>query len=282
MILASYANPDGSLNLTAAAQMAALCAMVYEGLRENIEAFIGPESRLAYYQRSEGTWIPAFAVIESGPKRWFVISEGTISYLQALAQGSPLNCLTPVTLDLPTIGPCYGTFYFQVYRLLRDRIADIVPYNDPQLRLYLSGHSMGGGVAQVGGFEFARLVDPMRVQVLTLGQPKGAGDDHGWTHPLPHVYFRVNSQGDLVPGYPSSFVQWFVNYATFRVFSGLFPQGWSHYGTEVVLTNNGGDNIYAPPPNPLPRGLGLASSTEHFLDNYLARILLRAQVMEPD
>lgn len=280
MLLEDFEIVEGECNLVAAAQQTALCCMVYEDDAEAIRAMLQPESELVYFNGARETWVPAIAVCRSGEHRYFVCCEGTISFTQALAQGSPMNMLTPVTDNESTETNFYGLFYYQVYKELFKLAYDVIPFNDPRLQLYLSGHSMGGAVAQVAAFEFARTIDRERVQLLTVGAPKAAGGD--WVYPQPKFHWRLESSGDPVTTYPLAAAQWFLNKIALRVAQFLVVTGWQHYGRNLVLTDDGSNNYWSKPKFPKLRGLEFSELGQHYLANYLARIQLRGEFIYPE
>lgn len=276
MLLENFDNGRGGLNLSAAAQMMALACMVYENQEDNAALYLGPESSIKFWLAREGTWVPSFAVVQSGANRWFVVVEGTVAFLQGLAQASPLNALTAPP-DLVQEGETlFGLFYWQVYEELYSRVKDIIPITNPATILYLSGHSMGGAVATVAAFEFARAFGPRRVNLLTIGQPRAVAE--GYPHPLPNHYYRVVSPGDPVPEYPYAPAYWILDKVARKKFGRAAQKAWAHYGVEDALYADGTVIGNGPSPYPLPEGMIIDAIHEHFLDNYLARILKAAQV----
>lgn len=280
MLLEDFTNEGNSLDLTAAAQMLAICAMVYEDEPENITAFIGPESKLLGYYNSPGLWVPSTALIQSGPKRYFAVAEGTVGWLQGMSQASPLNSLQVLEDLKPETGPLAGIYYIDAARDLVARAQAFIAFDDPEIQLFLAGHSMGGAVAQCAAWYVKHTFGTPDVELLTIGQPKGMGRIP--PDQLPLSYFRLTNAEDAVPDYPVAGVQAIVNYGTLRQFSQLAPQAWQHYGREFKMWPNGYFEDGHQPLTPAQRALRVDFPRSHSLNAYMDYLLNCAEVQEPD
>jgi pimeloyl-ACP methyl ester carboxylesterase len=270
MYLEDFALDDGTLNVVAAAQQCALCAMTYEKDQEAVADLLGADGELVWFHEAAGTWLPSVTVCKSGPNRYFACSEGTVNTLQGIAQGGPTNSLIPYPPDSQTVEIGAGLFYWQAYLNLAAGLADHIPLDDPATRVYFSGHSMGGAIAQLAAYEFARNVDPARVQVLTLGQPQALSG--GYTGPQPAVYMRVRSLDDLVPFYPESAPGVSLVNPLLPLSYTLIFGGWRHYGREYVLSVDGTVNGPAHLYGNWPEGVVNTFPGSHKLPNYLGRL----------
>lgn len=269
MLLEDFVLPDGSPNWVAAAQQAALCNMVYYKNTAAMEAFLGADGSIVKWHPTEGSWLPSVAILQSGPHRYFGVSEGTIGILQALAQG-PYNIPVVYPRAPDNHGSLGGLFYYQAYLSLADDLARYIPSSDPLTRVYFSGHSMGGAIAQVAGIEWARSFDPARVQLLTIAQP--AFLCGSYTGPEPTVYLRIFCTPDYVPDYPTQGGSWSIpDPANIQNWFWGIPQ-WYQTGVPLNLgpdgTLGGGQT---------PGALQSHNATNifpycHKLPNYLGRI----------
>jgi len=133
---------------------------------------------------------------------------------------------------------CDGENHTYLYRIIASVNNAFKKYSEDSsdYKLYITGHSLGGGLASLLGFHIARLKEmndksvqylPMKIKVVTFAAPMAGNKEHNVQYKrleetgfLRHL--RITNDGDVVPtqppkipfvvyGDPSNFVQTGVN-----------------------------------------------------------------------
>lgn len=152
--------------------------------------------------------------------------EDDLIYEQVVPQ---LNNMTPGVM-------CHAGFY-DIYSLVRKDIWNFYnSYNNEKSLLYIAGHSLGGALANLASFDFAKLENP--TVVYTFASPRtfnivgaAALDDL-----VPHA-FRVFNTEDIVPQLPIANMYWF-NWLNYQ----WTDTQYEHSGVNVPFTINLGSD----------------------------------------
>lgn len=110
---------------------------------------------------------------------------------------------------LPGVGRMHTGFHI-AYQDVREEVENVINENDGKT-IWLTGHSLGGAMAVVGGVHLkkSRLADP---QIITYGQPRvGDNQTARWIdRNFPRSYQRIVNNSDAVPTLPPT---WYFQYA---------------------------------------------------------------------
>lgn len=256
----------GDWDRTAAVQQLALLRCVWDGRRDLASELVAPEGEVIHWNEELNSWPPAWCLVRSGGPRYFLCCVGTTNVKQAAGHlwGSTGRTYAP--------GVLVNGQWLDVWRGMLTTILPLLPMDNPALRLFCSGFSYGGAVAQLASLDFAQRLGGDRVQLLNLAAPKVLTE--GFAGPVPSVSWRVRSSNDIVPTLPPNGSLMFAapfNIATPGDFTARVL-GWQHYGEDDWVNAIGGANPDQPPPATLPQGVSVGPFDEHSTLNYLSRI----------
>lgn len=172
--------------------------------------------------------IPCIAFARQGT-HYYVWVAGTVNVDQWI--GNVAGCLTPRPY---ADGILVHSFFWLLAQQLLVGGDSHLPASAPGIRFTVTGHSLGGAVAQILCIELGNRYGVDNVELLTFGQPKcfTAGLSGGDLWP---TYIRVRVPNDPVPMVPPDQVLSFF-------LSSLVPSAtqsvafeWLHYGTGYQL-----------------------------------------------
>ncbi len=240
--------------------------MIYRHDRANLQTILGPGDEILEFHQGEVTWPPDYAIVRSLPRRYFVMIAGTIGPAQLALQSSALNAVA----YQGTGGGYTSALWLAAADAIDATLKARVDVDIPETRLYFSGHSYGGVVAQLLAFRYARRLGSDKVQLLTFAQPKGLSPSYSREQPSP--YWRVHSNLDIVPtlfldspglvlvqpGKPASWQD--------------IGAQWVHYGADSVIDVHGVIGGAADDAKPLPPDVEVGRIAEHYPSNYLGRV----------
>lgn len=176
--------------------------------------------------------VPCIAFARQGT-HYYAWVAGTVNVDQWI--GNVAGCLTP----RPYVhGVLVHSFFWLLASQLLAAGESHLPAPAPGVRFTITGHSLGGAVAQIVAIELGNRYGPDNVELLTFGQPKCFTAGLVGTDLWP-TYIRVRVPNDPVPMVPPDQVlSWFLSFlipaATMSV---AFE--WAHYGDCYQLGNGG-------------------------------------------
>lgn len=253
------------INPIALAQQLALMEFAYDHNDPAVEALLAGNGRLIHFHKENNTWPPDWLVVQSVGERYFVSIAGTVGPAQIAAQ-SPFYNITQLEGGK---GVITGMLWGHATDVVETALRDYIPLDNPETRVFLSGHSYGGIVAQLLAFRYARAIGGERVQLITVGQPKGLSG--GYTGPQPSVFWRVSSTLDVVPSVVLDIPGWLILDLRDPWQMVGFTNTWEHYGRSLVFDPNGDINTGVTTVNNWPDYVQLGPTAEHRLDNYIGR-----------
>lgn len=231
------------------------------------------------------TWPPAWVVFRSNDDVFTFCWAGTTNSVQftghMIGSGiAPVGVVKDLNYKLGTAQPNLP-WSLVAEEHLKQFVAAVgtVP---PGARFRCSGHSYGGAVAQLVASELRKSY-PGEVQCIVFGSPKTWTEQFGG--PFPQVYWRIESEGDIVtitPPNKPDLMPIFANLVDTVSAKGpeakwdWIPLRWAHYGKAAVLYADGG--LVAPDqdPVPLPKYVTTSPIAKHYTNNYFGRILANA------
>lgn len=253
------------INPVALAQQAALITDCYMHDRECVEKLLGDGGEILNFHTENLTWPPDYVLIRSLPGRYFLSMAGTVGPVQAVAQ----SALSNAVVSQGKGGAYTGGLWWAAANTIEQAVKDLIPFDEPDTRVFVAGHSYGGMVAQLLALRYARKLGAARVQLLTLGAPKGLSP--GYTGAYPSVSWRVYSNNDAIPflflDNPGLII---VDPTQPWTWENISMQ-WQHYGTDARLDVNGVIGGTADDANPRPPDVLSGTLAEHSLQNYLGR-----------
>lgn len=251
---------------TAAAQQLAVVRCLWSDRQDLVGQLIGGEGSILRWRPDRDSWPPAWCLLRSGAQRYFIALAGTsnVGHAAGHVWGSFGRPYSP--------GVVVNGQWLDVWRAILADIGNAIPVTDPACRVYCSGFSYGGAVAQLASLDYAQTIGPERVQMLNFAAPKVLTE--GYAGPLPRPCWRVRSSLDIVPSQPPSFSTWFMAPAALTDPAQFLSRvmGWQHYGTDCWLNAIGGSNPDQPPPVTLPPGVSVGEFAEHSSLNYASRL----------
>lgn len=272
---------NGDWDREAAAQQTIIVRALYENRQDIVEAMLAPAAEIIKWEFRGGwltPWPPSYCVIENAINDFFVVIAGTTSLRQAGGHifGSvlvPFVTLTGFTSHMGTARPNYA--WMKVAVDMWQEIRPVLPAVISTAHLHFFGHSYGGAVAAVTA-EGVRREGALNVQCMTIGSPKV------WTYGgldfLPTVYYRLESEGDLVTASPpdTDLVASFSNLNEIKAaakLTQLVAARWQHQGVGVLLTADGSGVPSAPATFPVPEFVTDSFLANHTTANYFGRIV---------
>lgn len=266
------------------------CLLVIKALYIKDVAMIGtvaaPENTVPIlHLQTTYTWPPRWVVFRAGDNRFHVIIAGTTNSVQMgyhiVASGVlPLGAVKDLNYKTGAAQP--NLPWNSVAIDILNEIVDVIGDPPANSKWYFSGHSYGGAVAQLLGHYMIKSY-AKDSQVMVFGSPKV------WTEPFPgpfpDVYWRIESEGDVVTISPSQVPDLgpvFIN--AVDLVAGKKPENrwdwialrWTHYGKSAVIYADGG---LVPPPAPvvpLPKYVSTSLIAKHLPNNYFGRVLANA------
>jgi triacylglycerol lipase len=142
--------------------------------------------------------------------------------------GVNLNALRQPLPHFPDVGVHRG--FWAAWQLLASAIHAAVDQLPPNLGLYITGHSLGGALAQIASAELER--DTLAA-CYTFGSPRVATLAFDACVKCPH--YRLINTWDLVPGVPLPMIWWgYRHTGDARLLKGAAPQQILRRGRVVV------------------------------------------------
>lgn len=247
-------------------EQTAMFIMLYRGQQDALENLIGPTGQIAFFQHSPSGWTPSYCLVKFQDGRKYLTIAGTTNAPQVAAQtGGALVTVPYGRGGLASV----STYWLSAFNNQFGQIETLMDLEDPTSRYYVSGHSLGGAVAQLWANYLAEKVGSDRVSLITFGAPKPiTGIDVG---PQPSTYWNVQSTYDQVPNLPSNaairvvqnFVlgkPWILQTSDFR-----------HYGVVLVIDPKGRFNTGVDRYVDQADSVQVGTITEHNPDQYLHR-----------
>lgn len=292
----------------AAAQQLCLLRAIYKDRRDGAASLVGTNARIrAWHQIANFSWPPSWAVIEQHPW-YFVAIAGTTNLRQMLGHMRGAFAMIQGPGPLPSVednrprGAPNGAWEALRPALWSD-IKQHLPSNLSGVKVLISGHSYGAAMAQMLASTLLAETPGADVELMTFGQPRVW--TRGYRGPVPQVCYLFCSQWDPVfVSPPDVHLVWLGNIGTDASLGGVDWIEWRHVGHCVYLNADGATELEGPertwsfrvgwklggsvhdlfrtPPYrdgwPVARypGSALVSwgpQSEHFLDNYLGRVM---------
>lgn len=232
-VLHDFGTADGA-SYDAAREQLFLVAAVYANARQSAEALFGNDATVTAWVHQPASWPPSYMVaVGADGSRWVVFA-GTSNLRQVFGH------ISGAFAEVYNGGPgLVNSAWMDAWRNCReDIVAALGDFGPGSGVVHFSGHSYGGAVAQIAGWEFAQLMGAGRVQVQTLESPipftaSIPGDE-------PPIW-RFENTDDVVPTLPASVT------GTALAWDQLAPTAWfslapawRRYGRVTRLTPTGG------------------------------------------
>jgi len=234
MAFHEFNNNNGTPNIYALIEQVALVTCLYWNRQSHYEQIIakGGGGQVVRWVFTPTVWPPSFAICRQGD-RYFVSLADTTNETQWFLHFA--GAFGEKYLDGET---AVHAFWWKVWKdNLADQIINAIGIPATGKKIYAFGDSYGGALAQLLGNDYALLLNPESVQVLTTGQPKPLCS--GYEGPQASVHLRVAHPQDPVSVLPT------VNFnaSVERLIPGRFlfskPLDWIHYGDGFLWGPNG-------------------------------------------
>lgn len=227
-----------------------------------------------YFSPADDSLLSGVAIVKDH-QVGVVAFQGTLTTYQTLQQ--ILNVTQGTFPGVPgTVNGYYGACFFERKAAFQNAI-NALP---PGFRLYFTGHSAGGAIAQVAFNWFRYNSNITAWGCMTFGQPRAGNPTFANSTPRP--YLRWIAQDDFIPGLPPNTFQAFALLGP--IATNILGVNYRHARSGWLLMDNGtvraGDSAiidtWGPPlANPFLR-LRVAWPellNAHFLQNYTTLLL---------
>lgn len=253
----------------AAAQQVAIIAALYARRDDLVTELVGDEGTVLYIDTQSDGWPPAWCLIRSGTDRYFIVMAGTTvdgpSHWIYNAWGTLAR---PLWIDKD--GGIQWAWRSVWDNIIRPKVEEVIPIADMDL-LYISGHSYGGGVAQIAGWDAAKTLDEDSVFVMSFAAPKAF--QGGFDGQFPEHMFRIRSWEDIIPYLPPDRKYTLLTTFVAPYIFGVNVMKWQHYGADWWLSPDGVIGTGGYTPDPLPEFVTVGPVGEHYIRNYFGRLL---------
>ena len=181
------------------ALMSALCLIAYDKFED--PSHVGLESMRLRLARGGFRLINTYDPRASTEAYLAVSEEFAVLAFRGTTDATDWNSnlnarLLPLDPERPTVRVHAG--FLQAFREVQQDIrADLAAHVPASLALYITGHSLGGAIAQIAAAALAR--DNLAA-CYTFGSPRVSGRRFDREVKCPH--YRVVNAGDIVPGVP--------------------------------------------------------------------------------
>ena len=285
--------PLASMQIGAASEMGGVIACLYAGDQGAFEQIVGPlappQVETLYFEVDPGNTEVAGAMWVQ-PGHLYLAFGGTHAWHQWPRHGT--GALSAPYLDAQgaqVAGVAVHGFHQVVARRMWDLMRPFFPADWESRELRVTGHSLGGSVAQLIAWRLAQLGHGARTQTITFGAPRCILGYYQGARPA--AEYRVTNIDDIVPHLPPPYTTVVVEgiQALMMIRSGR-PKGdqglkdtegasglnrWLHYGDNYSVSVPGGIDVFRGDtdkgiPGPWHQ-VALKSATTHRMPAYLAR-----------
>lgn len=223
-------NPSGEALL----EQCACLVCLYWGAQAQAQAILDlcGGGQILYWFFDPTNPVPCIAFARQG-NHYYVWVCGTVNVNQWV--GNIQGFLTPARAGG---GVLVHSFFATLAARLLSAGESHLPAPAPGIKFTLTGHSLGGAVAQILAVELGRRYGANNVELLTFGQPKaftrGINGQETWP-----TYIRVRVLYDPVPMTPpDQAISWFLTFGIPQAaISVAYP--WVHYGRCYTLGAGG-------------------------------------------
>jgi hypothetical protein len=225
---------DGKLSQEALLEQWALISASYGGRIEDLQKLLDTAGggTVELWSHRPGELPPAWSLSRQGDHYYLAIA-GTTEAKQWLkhVEGA-------VASESDFEGARSNRFWQQMWGTMKVSVQAKLPPPGAKFKLTITGHSMGGAVAQVAAYELAKIYGAENIELVTMSAPKAFTE--GYTGPQPSVYFRASREGDPVTYMPANTLTQIAAQAV-PVLGHLIGNrtNWKHYGTGVMVADDG-------------------------------------------